>query len=37
MLETIVLIIYSVGLVGIGMIWGYDLRKFMENEKHEKS
>lgn len=32
MLITIVIITYSVGLVGIGMILGYDLRKFMENE-----
>ena len=35
MLETIALIAYSVGLVGLGMFLGYDLRKFMENEDKE--
>lgn len=32
MLGTIALIAYSVGLFGLGMILGYDLRKFMESE-----
>jgi hypothetical protein len=32
MLEIIALIAYSVGLVGLGMFLGYDLRKFMESE-----
>ena len=34
MLEIITIITYSIGLVGIGMFFGYDFRKFIESENN---